>query len=125
MGLYGYWVVGEKKERLIPLNDKACVAPNNYVKVRSTGNSSLFLNRFGEPLGERELQKMLRKYLQKVGIQRAGVHTLRHTLALHHISKGMSVKTLQDAMGHKDTRSIMIYVSLVGEMRNRLQRNAL
>ena len=108
------------------MNDKACVALNNYVKVRrDTRNSSLFLNRFGKPLGERGVQKMLRKYLQKVGIQRAGVHTLRHTFALHHIAKGMSVKTLQDVIGHKDMRSTMIYVSLVGEMRNRLQRNAL
>jgi site-specific recombinase XerD len=46
------------KERIIPLNSKASVALKNYIGTRKdTGNSILFLNRFGEPLGERGNRK--------------------------------------------------------------------
>jgi site-specific recombinase XerD len=66
---------------------------------------------------------MLRKYFQKSGIGRASVQTLRHTFGVHQASKGMSMKTLQDAMGHKDVRSAMIYTSLTGKMRNEMRNN--
>jgi integrase/recombinase XerD len=73
-----------KKERAIPLNHMACVALQNYLSARKdAGNSILFLNRFGEPLGERGIQKMLRKYLKRAGIGRASIHTLRHTFGTY------------------------------------------
>src|SRR5215211_1648515 len=61
-----------KKERLIPLNNKACVALRKYLEVRTGAeNSVLFLSRFGEALGERGVQKMLRKHLRSAGIGKA------------------------------------------------------
>jgi integrase/recombinase XerD len=116
-----------KKERMIPLNNKACVALNNYLDVRKdAGNSILFLNRFGEALGERGVQKMLRKYLTEAGIGRASVSTLRHTFGVHHAAKGTSQKTIGNVMGYKDVRSTEKFVTLVHElMRNELQDHAL
>jgi integrase/recombinase XerD len=69
-----------KKERLIYLNTKAYVALKDYFNVRERSESNiLFLNRFGEALGERRVQKMLRKYLKRAEIGKASIHTLRHT----------------------------------------------
>src|SRR5215208_2681925 len=52
-----------KGERIIPLNTKASLALSNYLEIKKDiENSILFLNRFGEPLGDRGIQKMLRKY---------------------------------------------------------------
>src|SRR5215207_4206008 len=116
-----------KKERLIPLNNKASVALKKYLAVK-TGpeNSVLFLNRLDEPMGERGVQKMLRKYLKGAGIGKASIHTLRHTFAAQHIAKGTSRKTIQEVMGLKDTRSTTIYQTLAKEVVSReLQENAL
>jgi site-specific recombinase XerD len=116
-----------KKERMIPLNTKACIALKNYLGARKdVGNNIIFLNRFGEPLGERGVQKILKKYLKKVGLERASVHTLRHTFGIHHAVKGTSAKTIQEVMGHKDPRSTSIYFSAAREMmKKELQDHAI
>jgi len=84
------------------------------------------LNRFGEALGESGVQKMLRKYIKSAEIGNASIHTLRHTFGAQHIAKGTSLKTIQEVMGLKDTRSITIYQTLAKEVISReLQENAI
>lgn len=116
-----------KKERLIPLNAKASVALKNYMDTKkAVGNTILFLNRFGESMGERGVQKMLRKYLKIAEIGRASIHTLRHTFGAQHIAKGAELKTIQEVMGLKDARSASIYQALAREAISReLQEHAL
>jgi integrase/recombinase XerD len=116
-----------KKERVIPLNTKVTLVLTDYLNEREPeGNSILILNRLGEPLGERGVQKMLKKALNKAGIDRASVHTLRHTFGAHHIAKGTELKTIQDVMGLKDDRSVAIYQTLAREVVSReLQENAI
>jgi site-specific recombinase XerD len=116
-----------KKERLIPLNTKAHVALKDYFDVRERAeNSAFFLNRFGEALGESGVQKMLRKYLKRAEIGNASIHTLRHTFGVQHLTKGTSLKTIQDVMGLKDTRSTAVYQTLAREVVSReLQENSL
>jgi site-specific recombinase XerD len=89
-----------KKERMVPLNDKANFALKNFLKVRENAeNNFLFLNRFGEPVSDRGVQKMLRKYLKRAGIGDASIHTLRHTFGAQHVAKGTDLKTIQEVMG--------------------------
>jgi integrase/recombinase XerD len=116
-----------KKERLIPLNTKASIALKNYFDVRQqTENNVFFLNRFSEALGESGVQKMLRKYLKSAEIGKASIHTLRHTFGAQHIAKGTSLKTIQEVMGLKDTRSIAVYQSIAKQIISReLQENSL
>lgn len=116
-----------REERIIPLNTKASEALKGYVAARpDTSNSIIFLNRFEHPFGDRGVQKMLRKYQKKAGIERASIHTLRHTFGVQHIAKGTNLKTIQEIMGHKDARSTLIYISLAKMVVKReLQENAL
>jgi site-specific recombinase XerD len=116
-----------KKERLIPLNTKAYVALKGYFDVRERSeNNIVFLNRFGEALGESGVQKMLRKYLKRAEIGKASIQTLRHTFGAQHIAKGTSLKTIQEVMGLKDTRSTAVYQTLAKEIVSReLQENSL
>ena len=116
-----------KKERVIPLNNKACLALQNYFSERKeAGNSVLFLTTVGEPLGISGVQKMLRRCLNRAGIGSASVHTLRHTFGAQHTAKGTSQKTIQEVMGYKDPRSTNIYFSLSREIVKReLENNAL
>ncbi len=116
-----------REERMIPLNSKACNALKAYFADRQdTGSSILFLNRFGEPLGDRGVQKMLRKYVKSADLGKASVHTLRHTFGTHHVANGTSLKTIQTTLGHKDPRSSSVYISLAYEMvRKEIRDNAL
>ena len=125
--LKGFMRVQGRRERMIPLNSKACEALRRYLDIRDeVGSNVLFLNRMGEPLGESGIQKMLTKYIKKAGIGKVSIHTLRHTFGTQHIAKGTSLKTVQDVMGLKDIRSTSIYQSLAREVISReLQENSL
>lgn len=116
-----------KWDRIIPLNTKATEAIRNYLEVRNdAGNGVLFLNRFGEPLTDSGVQKMLTKRIKSTGMGRASIHTLRHTFGAHHIARGTDPKTVKEVMGLKDDRSAAIYQSLAREVVSReLQENAL
>ena len=101
-----------RKERMMPLDAGACLTLRNYMSTRNeTQTSVLFLNRFGEPLGERGVQKVLKKHIKKAAIGRASIHTLRHTFGARRMAAGATLKTIQESMGHKDPRSTSIYAS--------------
>jgi site-specific recombinase XerD len=116
-----------KKERIIPLNTKASIELKNYLDSRKEDKSNIvFLNRFGEPLGERGVQKTLKKHFKKAGVGRTNIHTLRHTFGSQHLAKGTSLKTIQEVMGLKDVRSTSVYQSLAKEVITReMQENAI
>ena len=118
---------GGRKDRVVPVNSKACQALKAYLKTRPQGQfHSLFYIRDGSVLGPRGIQKMLYKYFCRTGILGASVHSLRHTFAVHHVAKGTSLKTIQEVLGHKDIRNTEIYLSLAKELQRKdLQEHAL
>ena len=122
-------VVGKhlRSERTIPLNHKVCKALMAYFDVRTEGDwEALFVNKWGKRLGSRGVQKLIQYYYQKAGIERAKVNTLRHTFGIQHVIKGTSLKTIQEVMGHKDSRTTQLYVVAAQEvMRKELQQHAL
>jgi site-specific recombinase XerD len=116
-----------KEERILPLNSKACQTLNAYLNQRSDpDNPTLFLNRFGKPLGDRGVQKIIKEYFHQSGIIGASIHSLRHTFAVQHLAKGTSLKTVQKMMGHKDIRTTEEYIPLANEVTiKELEENAL
>jgi site-specific recombinase XerD len=69
---------------------------------------------------------MVHKYLTEVGITGAGVHTLRHTFATHHVAQGTSLRTVQEVLGHASLKPTSIYVQLAQEaVKRELQEHAL
>jgi len=115
---------GKSREaRILMLNYKASWSLDTYLKARpSTETSCLFINRFGKPLGERGVEKIISKYLKRSGVANASVQSLRHTFGAYYAAKGATLKTLQKVMGYKDLKSGMKYVSLAGEP-NREMKN--
>ncbi len=97
--------------RIIPLSERACELASKYLTARgSAQQASLFLNRSGQSLGDRSVQKLLRKYLKSAGLTRASVRTLRHTFGAWHVAQGDRIKSVQELLGHKDRRSTSIYL---------------
>jgi integrase/recombinase XerD len=116
-----------RKGRNLPLNSKARQALHAYLAIRPSVNAeTLFVNRSGEPLGERGVQKLVQKYMAIAGIKNASVESLRHTFGTHHAAKGTNIKIIQEMMGHQDNRTTEIYIALVRQMRQiALEDNAL
>ena len=108
-----------KVEREIPLVKKATVAIQNYLRVRpSTSTDYLFLNRYGQPIGERGVKKLVTKYLRRAGItKRAGCHSLRHTSATIRAEQGMPLLDVQELLGHKNLSTTQRYLHVRGQNR--------
>jgi site-specific recombinase XerD len=116
-----------RKHRTVPLNYKACRALKAWLTVRpKISEPALFVTKFREPMGPRAIQQLVEKYLKEAGIRGASVHTLRHTMATHHVAKGTNLETVRDLLGHADLKTTSIYVSTAKEaMKRELQDNAL
>jgi site-specific recombinase XerD len=117
---------GGKIER-IPLNYKACQALAAYLKVRPTvDHDGLFITKFKTRMTTRSIEYMVSKYLGETGISGASVHTLRHTMATHHVARGTDLKTVQVTLGHASLATTTIYVLLSKRAQKKaLQEHAL
>ncbi|MCH8878206.1 MAG: tyrosine-type recombinase/integrase [Chloroflexi bacterium] len=103
-----------RKVRTVYLLDKACDALKQWLDVRPDVESdALFLSRRRRPLSARAIQYVVEKYLKAANIKGAGVHSLRHTFATHHLAAGTSLKTLQKTLGHKDLSTTSTYLHII------------
>jgi site-specific recombinase XerD len=117
----------ERRQRTLPLNFKACRALKEWLSIRpDVASPALFVTKFRAPMRPRSIEEVVAKYLKVAGIERASVHSLRHTFGTHHVLKGTDLRTIQEAMGHADLKTTSIYVSMAKEALKRdLQNHAL
>jgi len=115
------------KERTVTVNWKASKALKSYLgNRRPITSDALFITKFGEPMGSRAIQDVVKKYLKEAEIENASVHTLRHTFGTHQVKKGTNLRVVQEAMGHADLKTTSVYIHLAREqMDEQLQANAL
>ena len=104
------------KERLVPIGRRAIGAVAVYVRElrprleRGSGKGVLFLNARGTPLTRMGAWKMLRKYVEKAGIEKhVSPHTLRHSFATHLLEGGADLRAVQEMLGHADISTTQIY----------------
>ena len=63
-------------------------------------NGLVFCTYSGCPMDERNILTAYHKILQQAGLNKRGLHTLRHTFATRALAKGMDVRTLSEILGH-------------------------
>ena len=63
-------------------------------------NGLVFCTLSGNPMDERNILKAYHTILQQAGLNKRGLHTLRHTFATRALAKGMDVRTLSEILGH-------------------------
>ena len=109
------WGKGSK-ERMVLMGQPAAEAIKNYLRegrARLRGikkSSALFLNRYGQRLPERSVQRLLEQYAKKAGIgKRVHPHMLRHTFATHLLEGGADLRVVQELLGHARLSSTQIY----------------
>ena len=104
------------KERLVPIGRRAIGAIATYVRElrprleQGQGKGVLFLNARGEPLTRMGAWKILRKYVDRAGIEKpVSPHTLRHSFATHLLEGGADLRAVQEMLGHADISTTQIY----------------
>lgn len=107
------WGKGSK-ERVVLIGTPAARALDTYIRdgrnelLGGERNNALFVNRYGNRLPARRVQKILGKYSQVIG-KKVHPHTLRHTFATHLLDGGADLKVVQELLGHADLSSTQIY----------------
>lgn len=110
-------VIGKgSKQRVVLMGNAARDALTLYLgeeRPKLAGDKSgnaLFLNRLGGRLSQRSIQKKVRRYAQKIGLDsKVHTHTLRHSFATHLLEGGADLRVVQDLLGHSSPSTTQIY----------------
>ena len=105
------------KERLVPLGSASIEAIREYLERgrprldRARGsNDALLLSRTGRRLTRDTVWRIVRKYADLLGIDRAAYpHLLRHSFATHLLERGADVRAVQEMLGHADVSTTQLY----------------
>jgi integrase/recombinase XerC len=106
------------KERMVLMGEPAARALSDYLRqgrpqlfgTRIRLTNAVFINRYGERLAERRVQRILGKYGRIAGIgRRVHPHMLRHSFATHLLDGGADLRVVQELLGHANLSSTQIY----------------
>ncbi len=107
------------KERTIPIYESAAQAVRDYLDdgrpqlVRNQREKALFVNRRGERLTRQGFWLILKQYARQAGIEaHVTPHTLRHSIATHMLKGGMSLRHVQELLGHANISTTQVYTQL-------------
>jgi len=99
-----------KKERLVPIGNKAIEAIKSYLDHRKDQSSCLFLNKNGTRLTDRGVRFIFQKYIQKASMtSKVSPHVLRHSFATHLLDRGADLRSIQELLGHVNLSTTQVY----------------
>ncbi len=100
-----------KKERLVPIGDKALEAIRDYLDSRDGHpHGALFLNKTGKRLSARSVCNITNKYIRLTSLRsRLSPHVLRHSFATHLLNRGADLRSVQELLGHANLSTTQIY----------------
>ena len=103
------------KERVIPIENAAKSALENYIKKARPDmckdSNLLFTNLKGEKMTRQGFWKLIKFYAGKAGIDKdITPHMIRHSFASHLVNNGADLKAVQEMLGHSDISTTQIYL---------------
>lgn len=123
-----------RKERIIPVGNRAALALRRYESkrdelTRSLGaradKSAWFLGPRGRRLSVRGIQDIVTKFLSSID-RNAGLstHSLRHSFATHLLDAGADLRAVQELLGHASISTTQIYTHTSVERLREVYRKA-
>jgi len=108
-----------KKDRVIPIGDRAAAWVEKYVQdgrthlVVEPDDGTVFLSNAGEPFSLDHLSDLVRVHVDAAQIGKRGAcHLFRHTMATLMLENGADIRYIQAMMGHADLKTTQIYTQV-------------
>lgn len=99
-----------KKERIIPIGDKALDTIRDYLGSRKHKSNALFLNKNGTRLTDRSVRNIINKHIKAASLrQDISPHVMRHSFATHMLNRGADLRSVQELLGHVNLSTTQIY----------------
>ncbi|MEY8392510.1 site-specific tyrosine recombinase XerD [Lachnospiraceae bacterium 45-W7] len=107
------------KERVVPFGKVAKQAVERYLRegrdalLAETESGYLFTNCSGHAMSRQGFWKLIKSYGKKAGITgELTPHTLRHSFAVHLVSNGADIHSVQEMLGHADISTTQMYAQI-------------
>jgi integrase/recombinase XerC len=108
------------QERAVPLGEPALAALNDYLPARTSHlaackqtTEAVFVNRFGQPLSTRWIQKMVSNQLYNIsGRRHLSPHCIRHSFATHMLDNGADILAIKELLGHATLSTTQLYTHM-------------
>ncbi len=111
------WVRSGKggKDRMTILSKSLSEELEEYCQYKEN-NDFIFVNKKGDPLSPRSVQKVLENVKRKIKLPKdIHIHTLRHSFATHLLESGVDIRKIQELLGHADLSTTQIYTKVSNE----------
>lgn len=123
------WIRNGKggKDRMVPIAKSMVVDLRKYWKIHrhpllifpnvgrgdnSPEHVSQRMHEATSPMPISSLQRLIQVARKELGIEKASIHTLRHSFATHLVEAGASLHTVKALLGHAHINTTMIYLHL-------------
>ena len=118
------------KQRVVPIGETTMADLNRYLALRedfvlgkNSSSDSLFLNRYGNKLTVRSVDRLVKKYGLQEGMAMTP-HTLRHSFATHLLENGADLLLIKEILGHASLSTTQKYTHVTAETMKRVYDKA-
>jgi len=124
-------VIGKgNKVREVPLGDNSMEELKEYLQLRKEFALSkekpapnIFLNRSGNSLSNRTVDRIIKKFSKSVGSQFTP-HTFRHSFATHMLENGADLMLIKEILGHSSLATTQKYTHVTAEKMKKVYNKA-
>ena len=113
-GVYKILIYGKgNKERYVYISVETIQEElsyiEEYIRTHSFITQHITQTSKGRVMMRSELYLMIEKLFKRIGINKRGVHVLRHTFGKKLVQKNVNLSTIKELMGHENIQTTMIY----------------